>query len=44
MFVPFNVPEGITQVRVNYCWDDPDAGATDDHTLDLGVYEPRAVR
>ena len=41
MFVPFNVPAGITQVRVNYCYDDPDPGATDDHTLDLGVYEPR---
>ncbi len=41
VFVPFDVPAGITQVRVNYCYDDPDAGATDDHTLDLGVYEPR---
>ena len=41
VFVPFNVPAGITQVRVNYCYDDPSAGATDDHTLDLGVYEPR---
>ena len=35
------MPAGITQVRVNYCYDDPSAGATDDHTLDLGVYEPR---
>ncbi len=41
VFVPFSVPAGITQVRVNYCYDEPSAGATDNHTLDLGVYEPR---
>ena len=44
VFVPFDVPAGVTQVRVNYCWDDPTPGPTtggNDHTLDLGVYEPR---
>ncbi len=44
VFVPFDVPAGITQVRVNYCYDNPTPGPTaggNDHTLDLGVYEPR---
>ena len=46
VFVPFDVPAGITQVRVNYCYDHSSPGPTsggNDHTLDLGVYEPRPV-
>src|SRR4051794_13269828 len=44
VFVPFDVPSGITQVRVNYCYDSPTPGPAsggNDHTLDLGVYGPR---
>ena len=44
VFVPFQVGSGVTQVRVNYCYDGPSPGPPDggnNHTLDLGVYEPR---
>jgi hypothetical protein len=43
VFVPFEVPAGTTAVRVKYCYDQPDAGATERHTIDLGLYEPREV-
>jgi len=41
VMVPFDVPAGTTQVRVKYCWDEPDA-ATDGskHTIDLGLWQP----
>jgi hypothetical protein len=38
VMLPFRVPRGVTQVRVRYCWDRPEAG-TASHTLDLGVYD-----
>lgn len=43
VFVPFDVPAGTTQVRVAYCHDQPEAptGGQSQHTLDLGLYEPR---
>jgi hypothetical protein len=46
VMVPFRVPSSIrgrrvTQVRVRYCWDRPEGAATQGHTLDLGIYEPR---
>jgi hypothetical protein len=43
--LPFDVPAGQTAVRVKYCFDQPDLLAPrspDRHTLDLGLYEPRA--
>jgi len=40
VMVPFRVPRGTTAIRVKYCWDEPDRGSQD-HTLDLGLYEPR---
>src|SRR5918999_1399072 len=48
VMVPFDVPAGTTAVRVKYCYDQPEApvsntpGASVRHTLDLGIYEPRA--
>ena len=43
VMVPFDVPAGTTQVRVKYCFDQPEAptNAQIRHTLDLGLYEPR---
>ena len=42
VMVPFDVPRGTTAVRVKYCWDRPEGPtATDRHTLDLGLYQPR---
>ena len=43
VFVPFDVPAGTTQVRVKYCFDQPESptNAQLRHTLDLGLYEPR---
>ena len=44
VFVPFDVPAGTTAVRVKYCYDQPETptSAQFRHTLDLGLYEPRA--
>ena len=43
VMVPFDVPAGTTQVRVKYCFDQPESptSAQVRHTLDLGLYEPR---
>ena len=41
VFVPFDVPAGTTAVRVKYCYDRPDINPELDHTIDLGLYEPR---
>jgi hypothetical protein len=43
VMVPFDVPAGTTQVRVKYCFDQPDSPTSSQlrHTLDLGLYEPR---
>jgi hypothetical protein len=43
VMVPFEVPAGTTQVRVKYCFDQPDSPTSSQlrHTLDLGLYEPR---
>ena len=43
VMVPFEVPAGTTQVRVKYCFDQPESptSAQIRHTLDLGLYEPR---
>lgn len=44
VLLPFDVPAGTTQVRVKYCYDQPDQrapGAPIANTLDLGLYEPR---
>ncbi len=42
--LPFDVAAGTTAVRVKYCYDQPEtpAGQVDKHTLDLGLYQPRA--
>lgn len=44
VFLPFDVPDETTAVRVRYCYDQPEAPASqfDNNTLDLGLYEPRA--
>ena len=42
VFVPFDVPAGTTAVRVKYCYDQPDINPELNHTIDLGLYEPRA--
>src|SRR3712207_2682102 len=42
VMVPFDVPAGVTAVRVKYCWDQPENPVTASqvkHTLDLGLYE-----
>ena len=42
VMVPFDVPEGVTAVRVKYCWDQPEnpvAASQVKHTLDLGLYD-----
>ena len=41
VLLPFQVPAGTTAVRVKYCWD-PGVGPFVRHTLDLGLYGPRA--
>ncbi len=41
VFVPFDVPAGTTAVRVKYCYDRPDLNPQLNHTIDLGLYEPR---
>ena len=44
MRVPFDVPAGTTAVRVKYCYDQPEVpDAQRQHTLDLGIYDPRGV-
>jgi hypothetical protein len=45
VMVPFQVPAGVTAVRVKYCYDQPTLSGTpgSGHTLDLGLYEPRPV-
>jgi len=45
VMLPFRVPAGTTAVRVKYCHDQPELalpGVPNRHTLDLGIYEPRA--
>src|SRR5687768_15298438 len=44
VLVPFEVPAGTTAVRVKYCFDQPPEPVAQQlrHTLDLGLYEPRA--
>ena len=44
VLLPFDVPAGTTQVRVRYCYDQPDvkpSGSPVGNTLDLGLYQPR---
>lgn len=43
VFLPFEVPAGTTSLRIRYCFDEPETPTTqvEDHTLDLGLYEPR---
>src|SRR4051794_8876976 len=44
VLLPFDVPAGTTQVRVRYCYDQPDVklpGSPVGNTLDLGLYQPR---
>lgn len=47
VMVPFEVPPGTTQVRVKYCYDQPDQRLPENpllrpgHTLDLGIYDTR---
>ena len=41
VFLPFDVPAGTTQVRVKYCWDQPENKGSASNTIDLGVYSPR---
>ena len=45
VLVPFDVPAGTTAVRVRYCYDQPDSPTSSqvNHTLDLGIYEPRSA-
>ncbi|HEY2637336.1 MAG TPA: hypothetical protein VGI54_08125, partial [Solirubrobacteraceae bacterium] len=38
VMLPVQVPKGITQLRVRYCWDKPESGGQS-HTLDLGIYD-----
>lgn len=40
VMVPFTVPPGTTQVRVKYCWDEPESGDLR-HTIDLGLWDAR---
>ena len=43
VMVPFDVPAGVTAVRVKYCWDQPENPVTAGqvkHTLDLGLFQP----
>ncbi len=41
VMVPITVPPGTTQVRVKYCWRDPDGlTSTARSTLDLGLWQP----
>ena len=45
VLLPFQVPAGTTAIRVKYCHDQPDLappGVPNRHTLDLGLYGPRA--
>lgn len=44
VLVPFQVPAGTTAVRVKYCFDQPPEPVSQQlrHTLDLGLYQPRA--
>ena len=52
VLLPFDVPKGTTAVRVKYCYDTPETpiippgtpSVDTKHTLDLGLYEPRADR
>ena len=43
VLLPFEVPQRTTEVRVRYCYDQPEkpTGGQSQHTLDLGLYEPR---
>ncbi len=47
VLLPFDVPEDVgdkpvTGLRVKYCYDQPEIPRRTNHTLDLGLYEPRA--
>jgi hypothetical protein len=39
VLMPFDVPRGTTQVRVQYCYDKPENTTSSSHTLDLGIYD-----
>jgi hypothetical protein len=43
VLIPFNVPAGITSVRVKYCHDQPESPTNTQvrHTLDIGLYDAR---
>ncbi len=42
--IPFDVGEGITGMKIRYCFAKADGGASDDNpTLDLGVYGPKPL-
>ena len=42
VMVPFDVPSGVTAVRVKYCFDQPETplSSQNKHTLDLGLWAP----
>jgi hypothetical protein len=42
VMLPFEVPEGTTQVRVKYCWEPKDGPSAPSHTVDLGIWSARA--
>ena len=47
VLLPFDVPanaggEPLTGLHVKYCYDQPEVPTRTSHTLDLGLYEPRA--
>jgi hypothetical protein len=48
--LPFEVTAGTTQIRLRYCYDQPDSPTANlpqvavRHTIDLGLYEPRPAR
>jgi hypothetical protein len=41
VMLPFEVPEGTTQVRVKYCWEPKDGPNAPSHTVDLGIWSAR---
>lgn len=49
VMLPFDVPAGTTQVRVKYCYDQPDNRVPGNpvvqpgNTLDMGIYQPRTA-
>jgi uncharacterized repeat protein (TIGR01451 family) len=45
VFLPVDVPAGQTSVRIKYCYDQPELPTNQriKHTLDIGLYQPRAA-